>query len=199
MYIELEVSNKRSNVKRLVIRDRAIIGRQSHCDIRVVSSELSREHCRIDLDGKDAQLTDLGSTNGTYLNRKKLEGHQAYPIRNGDLIQLGPAAFCVHLKEVDKVTASLETLSGVSQETISGESGFSSVPVDLVSDDESTVPADELMADLSAEQAEFSEEEFDEILPDDDETTSLLAGVASDAELNTVDDDDAYDRFLKDL
>jgi len=196
MHIELEVSNKRSNVKRLVIRERAIIGRQNHCDIRVVSGELSREHCRIEVDHDDAHLIDLGSTNGTYLNRKKLEPHQPYGLTEGDTIQLGPAAFSVHIVHESETLKEHETISSLSDETLTGDLD-SHVSSSHVGAGDETIPAGEQQ---SVAEPSFTEEELEDLIDEDEDSDSFLAGVTSDNDMETVEnDDDAYDKFLSDL
>ncbi|HBN76947.1 MAG TPA: hypothetical protein DD473_14240 [Planctomycetaceae bacterium] len=200
MYIELEVSNKRSNVKRLIIRERAIIGRQNHCDIRVVSNELSREHCRIEVDHDEAHLIDLGSTNGTYLNQNKLEPHQPYQLNEGDIIRLGPAAFSIRIHDLNESAAMDETLSSVSEDTINGDVELTST-APPISHDEETISVGELESSDDDSPIQFTEDELDDLVDEEaEEDDSFMAGVSSDADVKTVsDEDDAYDRFLSDL
>lgn len=49
-----------------------VIGRSNKCDICVPSSELSREHCRVDLIGQTIYITDLNSSNGVYIDNIQL-------------------------------------------------------------------------------------------------------------------------------
>ena len=50
------------------------IGREKSCDIAINDPQISSTHCRIESDGEGAFfLTDLGSTNSTYINRKKIK------------------------------------------------------------------------------------------------------------------------------
>lgn len=49
-----------------------IIGRSYKCQVCVPSSELSREHCRVDLVGQTIYLTDLNSSNGVYVDNLQL-------------------------------------------------------------------------------------------------------------------------------
>ena len=49
-------------------RSRTVIGRGSEADITLDDSGTSRKHVEILWDGERAQVTDLGSTNGTLLN-----------------------------------------------------------------------------------------------------------------------------------
>jgi pSer/pThr/pTyr-binding forkhead associated (FHA) protein len=50
---------------------------------------VSRSHAAIEISGNHVTLTDLGSTNGTYLNNNQLKPNQPQMIRSGDQIRLG--------------------------------------------------------------------------------------------------------------
>jgi serine phosphatase RsbU (regulator of sigma subunit) len=64
------------------------IGRIAPCDLVIPIPDISRRHCRIDLDGEAAVLADLGSTNGTFVAGARVEGPTR--LRNGSRITLGP-------------------------------------------------------------------------------------------------------------
>ena len=70
------------------------IGKMEGCVDRVVGdTSISRIHCRIfDEDGKIA-LMDLGSTNGTFRNGKKLAPKRSIFLERGDEIRLGRVCF----------------------------------------------------------------------------------------------------------
>lgn len=51
----------------------AVIGRTPPADITIANPEISRRHCKIEIDGDYAILSDLGSTNGTRVNGARLE------------------------------------------------------------------------------------------------------------------------------
>ncbi|HRQ37526.1 MAG TPA: FHA domain-containing protein [Chloroflexota bacterium] len=51
---------------------------------------ISRQHAQIHYANGDYSVEDLGSTNGTWLNRSRLTPGQAYPLHNNDQIWLGP-------------------------------------------------------------------------------------------------------------
>jgi pSer/pThr/pTyr-binding forkhead associated (FHA) protein len=68
-----------------------VFGRGSECHVRPNSSWVSREHCILRVSETRAQLCDLGSTNGTLVNGKRLVGER--DLTNGDRIQLGPLVF----------------------------------------------------------------------------------------------------------
>lgn len=49
----------------------------------------SRRHAVIERRGDDYVLTDVGSVNGTVLNGTPLRSHQARPLRDKDLVEIG--------------------------------------------------------------------------------------------------------------
>ncbi len=77
-----------------ITKARTIIGRQTDCNIRIPSGDISRQHCEIVVQGDSVQIKDLGSSNGTYVNRKKVS--QA-ALAAGDLISVGACVFVVRL------------------------------------------------------------------------------------------------------
>lgn len=72
-------------------RDRTIIGRESSCDIAISDHAMSRTHAAVDLLPDGYFLTDLNSTNGTYVDDKLLRGRM--PLAGGELIRLGGSIF----------------------------------------------------------------------------------------------------------
>jgi hypothetical protein len=66
----------------------AIVGRSSEADVGVLDPEVSRRHARFDLAKGVLYLTDLESSNGTFLNGKLL-GNEGIEVRAGDDIDVG--------------------------------------------------------------------------------------------------------------
>lgn len=50
---------------------------------------VSRLHASLHRTENGVMLVDLGSTNGTYLNRYNLDAQKLYKVRSGDIIHLG--------------------------------------------------------------------------------------------------------------
>jgi diguanylate cyclase (GGDEF)-like protein len=67
-------------------RDCINIGRENANDIVLDRDSVSRRHARIVLKGGDRVISDLGSTNGTYVNDHQVKDH---PLRAGDQIKIG--------------------------------------------------------------------------------------------------------------
>lgn len=63
------------------------IGRDGENDVVLLDERISRHHVRISWDGKQYMLDDLGSRNGTTVNRQPVSGPR--PLRHGDVISLG--------------------------------------------------------------------------------------------------------------
>ena len=69
-----------------ITKDETTIGRGSQADIQVIDEGISRRHASIRLSGDGVVVSDLGSTNGTFLNGEKVATHA---LRDGDKIQVG--------------------------------------------------------------------------------------------------------------
>src|SRR5205085_9626663 len=63
-----------------------VIGRGDQANLRLPDVGISRRHARLDVDGSQVVLTDLGSTNGTMVNGQRVS---AVALNPGDMIQLG--------------------------------------------------------------------------------------------------------------
>lgn len=50
---------------------------------------VSRHHCQLERKGAKLILTDLGSTNGTFLNGQRLMPHKEHTVAHGDRVILG--------------------------------------------------------------------------------------------------------------
>jgi hypothetical protein len=57
---------------------------------------VSRQHAVIELSGPNYFIRDLESTNGTWLNERKLIPHDAYALHVGDLIRLGQMGLYIY-------------------------------------------------------------------------------------------------------
>lgn len=62
-------------------KDRFLIGRGRHCDLVIDSAKISREHAAIVRDGAGWVIEDLGSSNGTWHKRERIDRRR---VADGD-------------------------------------------------------------------------------------------------------------------
>jgi hypothetical protein len=58
---------------------RVVVGRQS-CDIVIDDPEISRQHCVVEVSGNKATLTDLNTTNGTFVEGQRVKSHELHHL-----------------------------------------------------------------------------------------------------------------------
>jgi adenylate cyclase len=64
-----------------------VLGRSTTASVRLADREVSRKHSQIDKEGEDYVLRDLGSSNGTYLNGKRIFAPSK--LKEGDEVLIG--------------------------------------------------------------------------------------------------------------
>jgi pSer/pThr/pTyr-binding forkhead associated (FHA) protein len=84
----LQIVRGRSETNTLKLMDGVnSIGRHDDCLIRIRSAQVSRRHCEVFEDKGKLMVKDLGSSNGTYVNGKRVLGQQ--PLKAGDVLSIG--------------------------------------------------------------------------------------------------------------
>jgi len=63
-----------------------VAGRGGTCEIFLADVTVSRDHARFSVDANGLSMTDLGSTNGTYVNGQR---HDAGRLAEGDELLIG--------------------------------------------------------------------------------------------------------------
>src|SRR5580765_4305877 len=81
-----------------------LVGRSPEADIRVDEEGVSRIHCSIEAGVLGPEVKDLGSTNGTYVNGRKVERARLMP---GDTIVVGRRPLRVISEEPGEKPASV--------------------------------------------------------------------------------------------
>ncbi len=66
--------------------ERTLIGRSPECDIFLDDVTVSRRHAEITRSGDRFTITDLGSLNGTFVNRRRIESAE---LQDDDEVQIG--------------------------------------------------------------------------------------------------------------
>lgn len=73
---------------------KTVIGRKADAVLRIPTADVSREHCEMEVAGNEVTVRDLGSSNGTYLNGKRIAEAR---VMAGDKISVGPVTFIVQV------------------------------------------------------------------------------------------------------
>jgi len=72
-----------------ITRETVVLGNSDAADIKLENQYVSRRHLQVRQDVNVFYISDLDSTNGTYLNNNKLAPHEEHVIRDGDRVVLG--------------------------------------------------------------------------------------------------------------
>ncbi|WP_426350417.1 FHA domain-containing protein [Alloiococcus sp. CFN-8] len=88
IHVELEIT-----------KDKYVIGKNvSGVDGAITFNKaISRVHCQIDRHDGSYTITDLGSSNGTFVNKVRLAANRPHPLKNGDVIRLANSDFQVSI------------------------------------------------------------------------------------------------------
>lgn len=133
-------------------RDSTVIGRGENCGLRVPLTDVSRQHCEIIKGEGEIRVRDLASSNGTYVNNRRIN---ETVLNAGDRLKLGPTVFTLQVdgqpEEIAPAETELEAL----------------VEADLLEDEQVVdLEADVLAADdsdpISALEALAGEEESEQ-------------------------------------
>jgi predicted component of type VI protein secretion system len=191
-----------------ISREMTVIGRRQDCDLMIPLGEISRKHCRIIRDGDSLRLEDLGSSNGTFHNGRRV---QEAVLSAGDTVQVGPVAFVL---QIDGVPAEdeMQPHTGGAAAAPAGRPARAAAAattdddeLETLSDDGEPTPGSELdSANDDDEELESLEADDDDTtkpigLDDDDEPKPLRRGLALDDELEVLSSDSEPSANISDL
>lgn len=164
MKVVLELQDQQSNIKKVTVRHDIVIGRGAECNLRLSAPQVSRRHCFLRITEEGAFVSDLDSSNGTYLNGNKLTSGQRYALDDGANFAVGPVKFIAHVRS--EVAASEVLQVSVTDDRIEAEEAVEPSPETTSDSGEylATVsrPVDEQnVMNLSVEQAGAAAEEDD--------------------------------------
>ena len=138
MNYALQVVQGRSDAKTLRLMDGVnSIGRHDDCVIRIRSSQVSRRHCELLEEADQLILRDLGSSNGTYVNGKRVLGKQT--LKPGDILTIGGVTLRVDLLGAAPKSAASATPQPAAKDTAELEAlpvGDDDFQVEMEPDDE---------------------------------------------------------------
>jgi pSer/pThr/pTyr-binding forkhead associated (FHA) protein len=74
--------------------DKTVVGRRQDCQLRIPTKDVSRQHCVLLVENDTLIAKDLGSSNGTFINGKRIAESKLKP---GDRLRVGPVTFIVQV------------------------------------------------------------------------------------------------------
>ena len=160
-----------------VEKSEVVIGRRKGIGIRIPSSQVSRQHCRLYEENGVLMVEDMDSSNGTFLNEVAVLGPEM--VQPGDLLQVGPVTFVV---EYELSNQAMNRFDGGEMEV---EEVFEAIEID---EDAEQLPKTAVMEELAeAEILEDNEPVPLEAVAEDSEDEWALP-----LEMDESDEDDAF-------
>ncbi len=150
-----------------------VVGRNPDCDLVLTEGYPSRQHARILVNEESVILEDLGSTNGTFVNKRQIDG--PVQVKPGDVIKFDSVGFHLVMPESGSSTLVMRNLGSTNQMPAA-----SSIVIDGGEDEEVSnetafhqafpLPADwqdnEVTAGKTMSGGGFSREQIDQLLAD---------------------------------
>ncbi|WP_309662003.1 FHA domain-containing protein [Sphingomonas sp.] len=86
------------------------VGRTAPADIIVAGAGVSRSHCLVELAGDQLRVSDLNSTNGTYIDNQRIVGAQDLPV--GAVLRVGNVSFEHEIRSRAEIDQQSSAISG---------------------------------------------------------------------------------------
>lgn len=100
-YLTVRIKGSEGHHKQKLDGERLVLGRSSKCDIQIEDVDgVSREHCVFTREGDDWFVEDLGTTNGTKVNKDRIEGKTKLEER--DIVKVSKVRMTVHVDSADQ-------------------------------------------------------------------------------------------------
>ncbi len=78
-------------------RGELVVGREAPAQVVVPDDTISKRHCLVRWEPSNVMITDLGSTNGTLINLRRLRPNAPSELFNEDIITVGRHSFQFYL------------------------------------------------------------------------------------------------------
>lgn len=136
MDFQLVVVKGRSQANAFKLADGiTTVGRQDDCELRIKSSQVSRRHCQLFEKKGMLMVKDLGSSNGVFVNGKRINEQQV--LEPGDEITIGQVTF-----RVEKLGQPASTVAKP-MPAKAGDTAITDAIIDDSSDEEFEIDFDE--------------------------------------------------------
>jgi pSer/pThr/pTyr-binding forkhead associated (FHA) protein len=160
-------------------KDTATIGRNTDCDFQIPLGVISRRQCQLSIKGEKLFVRDLGSSNGTFVNNKRVQESE---LKAGDTLVLGPVIFTIvingdpaEVKPVRTIVDSKKARAAVEAPTRDEGTVDVDAGVDEVEEVEEVEEEQMGANDESAVEVEVEEDEEEEAGAGDDPLSALEA------------------------
>lgn len=137
MKVVLELQDQPSNVRRITVRHDIVIGRGSDCNLRLSAPQVSRRHCFLRVGRDSVSVTDLESSNGTFIDGTRISPGKRHDIGNGAQLALGPIRFIIHVRS--DVALADNANSRTAAELLQEDASQDSKDIDPLQEENSTV------------------------------------------------------------
>jgi pSer/pThr/pTyr-binding forkhead associated (FHA) protein len=175
-----------------VRNERCVIGRDTEADLRIPVGTVSRQHCEVRVDDDEPRVRDLGSSNGTFLNGKRVTESV---IDAGDLLRVGPTTFTVVIDGIPDVVTPPSEETGLPEGSSMmdsprvGSAAPANKPAPLVDpdddDDDIMAPPPAAPAPKPSKKPAAKSKDVDDDEPDSDDPLSKM--------IERQDDDEDFD------
>ncbi len=91
-----------------LLKDEILIGRGADCDLTLEHQEISRVHARLARVGEAIELTDLGSSNGTFVDGQPLLANNPAALSVGKSVEIGGFTLRLHVSGVEATSIAEE-------------------------------------------------------------------------------------------
>ena len=98
-----------------ITKDSVIVGNSLSADIRIDNQFISRQHFKVRFDSEAFFISDLGSTNGTYLNSTRLTPYEETILRDGSKIGLAKDEIVLIFAEPSRTTVRIPNLTNTTR------------------------------------------------------------------------------------
>ena len=168
------------------------IGRSDSNDLVLATSQISRQHAKINRIGEQLYVQDLGSSNGTFINGERIstEAHAlqatdelafadlVFLVVNAPVDALDGASFLDSLQNIENFTPTTDihtqTESTASVEPISPHAASNAAPVIDVATTQDFLPSEQQMSNTRVEQSVRSTPTTVDVASVDNPTSTLL-------------------------
>ena len=122
MEVSLKVKKPKGGTKTYkVSKSVVVVGRGKDCDMQILSTEVSRQHCRISIGDDQVTVTDLGSANGTNINGVPIQAEKDTALVPNSLIEIGPLQIRVLFELPEDVINGSSTIPATQDGTVLNE------------------------------------------------------------------------------